>query len=176
LPKGYRAKPVENVLAEIASLKSRHVMLIDDNFIADPAYARQLLQAFRPLRLTWHTAVSADIGQHDDILDLMTETGCRSLFIGFESLNPASLRATNKLQNRREKYEDLVRKIHGHGMMVNARKYGGFVAFLASPGLMRFFGALGTSLSYPDLRDDTGAGHNSARASRKRVASSCSMV
>ena len=126
LPKGYRAKPIENVLAEIASLNSRHVMFIDDNFIADPAYARQLLQAFRPLHLTWHTAVSADIGQHDDILDLMVETGCRSLFIGFESLNPANLRTANKLQNKREKYEDLVRKIHGRGMMVNASVVFGF--------------------------------------------------
>lgn len=48
LPKGYRAKPIENVLAEIASLNSRHVMFIDDNFIADPAYARQLLQRSVP--------------------------------------------------------------------------------------------------------------------------------
>lgn len=126
LPKGYRAKPVENVLAEIASIKTRHVMFIDDNFIADPAYARQLLRAFRHLRLTWHTAVSANIGQHDDIIELMAETGCRSLFIGFESLNPTSLRMANKLQNRRDSYEDLVRQIHGHGMMVNASVVFGF--------------------------------------------------
>lgn len=126
LPKGYRAKPVERVLAEIASLTSRHVMFIDDNFIADPSYARQLLRALRRKGLTWHTAVSADIGEHDDIMDLMAETGCRSLFVGFESLNPASLRGVTKLQNRRDKYEDLVRKIHGHGMMVNASVVFGF--------------------------------------------------
>lgn len=126
LPKGYRAKPVERVLAEIASLNSRHVMFIDDNFIADPSYARQLLRAFRNLGLTWHTAVSANIGQHDDIIRLMAETGCRSLFIGFESLNPTSLRSANKLQNRRDSYEDIVRQIHGYGMMVNASVVFGF--------------------------------------------------
>jgi len=126
LPRGYRAKPVERVLAEIASRHSRHIMFIDDNFIADPSYARQLLHAFRPLGLTWHTAVSADIGQHDDIIALMSETGCRSLFIGFESLNPANLRTSRKIQNKRDRYEDLVRKIHKHGMMVNASVVFGF--------------------------------------------------
>ncbi len=126
LPQLYRAKPVDGVLAEIASLHSRHVMFIDDNFIADPSFARQLLRAFRHLGLTWHTAVSADIGHHDDIIALMAETGCRSLFIGFESLNPTNLRAANKLQNRRETYEGLVRKIHAHGMMVNASVVFGF--------------------------------------------------
>ena len=61
IPSGYRMKPVERVLREIHSLNSRHVMFIDDNFIADPSYARKLIRAMLPLDLTWHTAVSADI-------------------------------------------------------------------------------------------------------------------
>lgn len=126
LPKVYRAKPIENILAEITSLKSRHVMFIDDNFIADPSFARRLLGTFRHLGLTWHTAVSADIGQYDDIIELMAETGCRSLFIGFESLNPTSLRNASKLQNKRDTFEELVRKIHRYGMMVNASVVFGF--------------------------------------------------
>lgn len=126
LPGGYRKKPIRGVLAEIASLESRHVMFIDDNFIADPSYARELLKAFRNLGLTWHTAVSMDIGRHDDIIDLMAETGCRSLFVGFETLNPENLRAANKRQNRQDQYEQVVAKIHDRGMMVNASVVFGF--------------------------------------------------
>lgn len=126
LPPGYRAKPVESILQEIASLPDRHVMFIDDNFIANPAFARTLLKAFRPLGLTWHTAVSADIGRYDDILDLMAESGCRSLFIGFESLNPENLRAVNKKQNHIDEYEHMIAKIHNRGMMVNASVVFGF--------------------------------------------------
>ena len=126
LPTGYRAKPVLNILQEIASLTTRHVMFIDDNFIANPPFARRLLKALLPLGLTWHTAVSADIGRHDDIIDLMAASGCRSLFIGFETLNPASLRAANKQQNHIEEYERTVAKVHSRGMMVNASVVFGF--------------------------------------------------
>lgn len=123
---GYRVKPLESVLKEIRSLKSRHVMFIDDNFIADPAEARKILKAFIPLGLTWHTAVSADIGKYDDILDMMAESGCRSLFVGFETLNPASLHQAKKRQNRIEEYEQIISKIHSRGLMVNASVVFGF--------------------------------------------------
>jgi radical SAM superfamily enzyme YgiQ (UPF0313 family) len=126
LPAGYRIKPVRVVLREIASLPVKHVMFIDDNFIANPASARKLLNALRPLGLVWHTAVSADIGGHEDILDLMAESGCRSLFIGFESLNAENLRAADKRQNHIEEYGRTVSKIHSRGMMVNASVVFGF--------------------------------------------------
>lgn len=123
---GYRMKPIENILQEIKSVNSRHIMFIDDNFLANPPFARELLKKFLPLGLTWHTAVSADIGSHDDILDQMAESGCRSLFIGFETLNPKNLASTNKQQNHIEKYEEVVSKIHSRGIMVNASVVFGF--------------------------------------------------
>jgi radical SAM superfamily enzyme YgiQ (UPF0313 family) len=126
MPRGYRTKPVPAILEEIRSLGTRHVMFIDDNFIARPAFARRLLRAFRPLGLTWHTAVSADIGRHEDLLDLMAETGCRSLFVGFETLSRESLCEANKEQNRIEEYEHTIEKIHRRGMMVNASVVFGF--------------------------------------------------
>jgi radical SAM superfamily enzyme YgiQ (UPF0313 family) len=126
LPRGHRVKPTAQVLAEIASLGTRHVFFIDDNFIGSPEKARAILRAFLPLGLTWHTAVSADIGRHDDILDLMAQSGCKSLFIGFETLNARNLIACRKPQNRIEEYDRTIRKIHGRGMMVNASLVFGF--------------------------------------------------
>jgi len=128
LPRGYRMKSVGQVLHEIATLKTRHVMFIDDNFIADPAFARDLVRAFLPLGLVWHTAVSSDIGNHDDLLDLMAESGCKSLFIGFESLNASNLKGADKRQNRVEAYARTIGKIHRRGMMVNASVMFGFDA------------------------------------------------
>ena len=126
LPADYRAKPIDHILREIDSLDSPHVMFIDDNFIANPSFARELLKAFLPLRLTWHTAVSANIGVYDDILDLMAESGCRSLFIGFETLIAENLKLSNKRQNRVDAYGRTVSKIHDRGMMVNASVAFGF--------------------------------------------------
>lgn len=122
----YRAKPVANVINEIRSLNTHHVMFIDDNFIGDITYARQLLLALRDLHITWHTAVSADIGKHNDILDLMVESGCKTLFIGFETLTKGNLESCRKRQNTIVSYDETIRKIHERGMMVNASLAFGF--------------------------------------------------
>ncbi len=123
---GYRAKPIANVLAEIESLGTSHVMFVDDNLLGSPRYTRRLLAAMRPMGLTWHAAVSADIARHPKILDTMAETGCRSLFIGFESVNPANLAACRKVQNRTELYDETIAAIHDRGIMVNASIVFGF--------------------------------------------------
>lgn len=122
----YRSKPVEHVIREIESLGTRHVMFIDDNFIGNIGYARRLLKRMKALHLAWHTAVSADIGRHTEILDLMADSGCKSLFIGFETLGRNNLERCGKRQNRVEEYDQLIRQIHGRGMMVNASLVFGF--------------------------------------------------
>jgi radical SAM superfamily enzyme YgiQ (UPF0313 family) len=123
---GHRMKPVEKILAEVKAIGNRQVMFIDDNFIGTPEKARALLRKLAPLKLTWHTAVSADIGRHDDILDLMAESGCKSLYIGFETLNGRNLRSARKGQNRIEEYARTIAKIHSRRMMVNASLVFGF--------------------------------------------------
>lgn len=122
----YRMKPIENILYEIRSLGIPHVMFIDDNFIGDPSQARKLMLAMKPMELTWHAAVSADIGHREDLLDLMAESGCRSLFIGFESVNQRSLLRCRKTQNRIEHYDETIARIHRRGIMVNASLVFGF--------------------------------------------------
>ena len=117
---GYRHRSVASVLDEIKSKKTRHIMFVDDNFIGDPAFTRELLNAMRPLRLKWSAAVSANILDLPDLLDLMRDTGCRSLFIGFESLNADALAGVHKGQNRVARYEALVEALHSRGIMVNA--------------------------------------------------------
>jgi radical SAM superfamily enzyme YgiQ (UPF0313 family) len=119
--KGYR-----QILEEIESLQTTQVMFIDDNFIGNPDRARHFLRYHIPEGLTWHTSVSADIGKHEDILDLMALTGCKSLFIGFETLNPGNLEGCGKHQNRISEYESTIGKIHSRGMMVNASLIFGF--------------------------------------------------
>lgn len=116
----YRHRTVESVVAEIRSKRTRHVMFIDDNFIGDLSFARELLAALKPMRLKWSAAVSANIGEMPDLLDEMARTGCRSLFVGFESINAESLADVHKGQNRVSRFERLVESLHARGIMVNA--------------------------------------------------------
>lgn len=113
-------RPVEDVLRDITVLKTRHIMFIDDNFIGNPAWTAAFLKAIKPLKLKWSAAVSSNIVDMPDLLDDMRDTGCKSLFIGFESINSAAVGAVHKTQNCVSKYERLVGALHSRGIMVNA--------------------------------------------------------
>lgn len=115
----YVQRPIPDVIRDIQALGTRHILFIDDNFSGVPAYTRALLQALKPLHLHWSAAVTTKIGDHPALLDLMAETGCQSLFIGFESVNAASLRGVHK-NNRVEQYESLIEALHSRGIMINA--------------------------------------------------------
>jgi len=113
-------RPVEDVQRDISALKTRHIMFIDDNFIGNPAWTKNFLKAIKPLKLKWSAAVSSNIVDMPELLDEMMETGCKSLFIGFESINSAAIGAVHKTQNCVSKYERLVEALHQRGIMVNA--------------------------------------------------------
>ncbi len=53
-------------------------------------------------------------------LDAMRESGCRSLFIGFESINQRSIGDVRKSQNAVDRYDRLVAMLHEREIMVNA--------------------------------------------------------
>jgi radical SAM superfamily enzyme YgiQ (UPF0313 family) len=122
----YRNRPIANVLEEIKQLKTKHIMFIDDNLIGDIPWTRAFLEAIKPLGLKWNAAVSANILNHPDLLDQMEESGCHSLFIGFESINEQSVRSVQKFQNKRTDYERLIAELHKRGIMVNASLVFGF--------------------------------------------------
>jgi radical SAM superfamily enzyme YgiQ (UPF0313 family) len=117
--RAYIQRPIADVLSDIKALRTSHVLFIDDNFIGVPAYTRKLLGEIRNLNLKWSAAVTTRIVDYPELLDLMAETGCKSLFIGFESINNMALRGVNK-DNQFEKYEQLVEAIHRRGIMINA--------------------------------------------------------
>ena len=122
----YTPRSVDSVIEEIRSLGTRHVMFIDDNFIGDIRWTRDLVGAMKPLGLKWSAAVSTNIGQHPALLDDMAESGCQSLFIGFETTSRHALRSVQKHQNHVELYDDLIDGIHRRGIMINSSLVFGF--------------------------------------------------
>lgn len=122
----FRNRPVENVINEIKSLNTRHVMFIDDNFIGNINWTKEFIKAIKPLGLKWNAAVSTNIGLHLDLLDEMKQSGCQSLFIGFETTNKDSITSVNKHQNNVDTYEKLIDELHSRGIMINASIVFGF--------------------------------------------------
>ncbi|MCL2486650.1 MAG: B12-binding domain-containing radical SAM protein [Oscillospiraceae bacterium] len=115
----YVRRPVADVVRDIKSLKTRHIYFVDDNFIGDIEYTRELLGKLKGMNLKWNAAVTTKILNHPDLLDFMVETGCQSLFIGFESVNGTALAGVHK-DNNPALYERLAHELHKRGIMVNA--------------------------------------------------------
>jgi len=116
----YMRRPIADVLKDIESVSRRHILFIDDNFIGNPEYTIRLLRQLTPYHLKWSAAVSANVVKRPDILDLMADSGCQSLFVGLETLRQPSLVAVHKTQNVPDQYATLVSELHHRGIMVNA--------------------------------------------------------
>lgn len=122
----YRNRPVSKVIDEIKQSDFRQIMFIDDNLLGSTDWLREFLPELKKLRIIWHGAVSANIIYHSEIIELMSDSGCRSLFIGFESIHHDSLQSVKKFQNKTSDYERLIKLLHEHGIMVNSSLVFGF--------------------------------------------------
>ena len=113
-------RDIDIVLDEIKALNKKHIMIIDDNFTGNPKWTREFLTRLKDLHIRWNAAVSINIAFDEDMLDLMKESGCQGLFIGFESINQKAISNVHKVQNHTVDYERAVRNIHDRGIMINA--------------------------------------------------------
>ena len=116
----YLNRRPEDVIKDIKAAGTNHIMFIDDNFAGNPEWTKNFLRMIMPMKLQWQAAVSINAAKDAELLDLMKQSGCRSLFIGFESINPQSLKNVRKIQNSADEYEYAIREIHKRGIMVNA--------------------------------------------------------
>jgi radical SAM superfamily enzyme YgiQ (UPF0313 family) len=68
----------------------------------------------------WQAAATVQSVLRPGLLEKAVESGLRSLFVGFETLNPKNLQAQHKYQNINRDYSAAIRRLHDLGVMVNA--------------------------------------------------------
>lgn len=112
----YRVRPVEDVINEIGDWKGGFVFFVDDNIAGIPSYAKELFRALIPLEIKWFSQASLRIVKDRELLALAQRSGCKGLFIGFESLSQESLKAMGKSMNFVNEYREAVKLIHDHGV------------------------------------------------------------
>jgi len=123
----YRYRSVEKTLRDIEianSFNSGTKFFVDDNFTANKQRTKEILRGMlrEGIKTHWSAQVRIDIAKDPELLRLMAESGCNTLYIGFESINPETL----KLYNKKQSLEDIkygIKKIqdfgiHIHGMFV----------------------------------------------------------
>lgn len=121
-----RQRPVEEVVAEVASLPERFFIFVDDSLTADSRYARRLFAALRPLGKLWVSQATLQIADDAALVRTAAEAGCIGLFVGLETFSGRNLGSVDKDFNRVDDYRDRVRFLHAHGIGVEAGIVFGF--------------------------------------------------
>jgi radical SAM superfamily enzyme YgiQ (UPF0313 family) len=120
--KTFRFRPVDHVLAELGKI-GRLVMFADDNVMIHKAYSEALFEGMASLDKHWIGQCSLATVKKLDNVRLMARSGCKALFIGFESIDEETVKHTGKRQNRPSMYREIVDMLHDHGISV----WGSFV-------------------------------------------------
>ncbi len=118
----YRRRPAHAVLAELRTLPPKPLkFFVDDNFTADREGVKELLRAMIPLRQRWVTQMSIHAAHDEELLDLLHQSGCQGVLIGFESLDPVTLKSMGKSFNAmRGGYGEALKNLRRHKIRLYA--------------------------------------------------------
>jgi radical SAM superfamily enzyme YgiQ (UPF0313 family) len=118
--RSFYVQAVDEALAEIDRLPGKHLYFLDDHLFGNVRFANSLFDGMRGMGRLWQAAGTVASVLQPGLLEKAVECGLRSLFVGFETLNPDNLRAQRKGQNLNRDYSAAIRRLHSLGVMVNA--------------------------------------------------------
>jgi anaerobic magnesium-protoporphyrin IX monomethyl ester cyclase len=117
----YRHRATDSILEELKRYRGKNVFFCDDNFAARPELTKELLRGMiaNGIKLKrWGAQVRVDAARDDELLSLMKRSGCGIVYIGFESINPATLEGYNKQQTV-EDIEAAISRFHDYGIRIH---------------------------------------------------------
>ena len=117
--RSFYTQTVDAALAEIERLPGRHLYFLDDHLFGDRRFASALFDGMRGMGRLWQAAGTVNAVLAPGLLERAVDAGLRSLFVGFETLNPANLAEQRKYQNMRRDYAGAIRRLHDLGVMIN---------------------------------------------------------
>lgn len=109
------------LVAEIEALGRKNIIFVDDNLFINTSKAKELFQALIPLNIRWACLISIDVAKNNQLLDLMSKSGCVAAAIGFESIDKTNLKQMKKgwyVQN--DAHIVAIQKFHDLGIMIYA--------------------------------------------------------
>lgn len=118
-----RRKTADMIVEELKRAGEKVIFFVDDNLFYDRESAIELFDKLAPLKKKWACQISMDVAKDEELLIKMKKAGCFLVLMGFESLNPESLKEMHKAANVTADYEAVIKTIYKHGLLI----YGTFV-------------------------------------------------
>lgn len=122
----YRFRPVQDVINEVKPLTGKYLAIVDDNIAGHRGRAKELFKALAPYKKKWISQVTTSFTLDEELVKLAAQAGCVAMYIGYESLSPASLEEVGKSFNIIHRYKEGIKKMHDHGIIIHASFVFGF--------------------------------------------------
>jgi radical SAM superfamily enzyme YgiQ (UPF0313 family) len=117
----FRTHSIERVLQELEIHKGNaYTFFADDIFTANKKRVKELLHKMiaRDLTPLWGAQVRTETVDDPELLQMMRDSNCMNVYVGFESINPRTLKLFNKKQDL-GKIERSIERFHAHGIKIH---------------------------------------------------------
>ena len=123
-----RRRPIENIAKMIEKTKKKKMFFyfLDNNIFADPEYARELFNELKQHKIRWVGSSSLDIAKNDEDLELLKQSGCVELLIGYEIFSLSSEKEKRGKYSLADEYLSLTKKIKKKGIAIKEQFILGF--------------------------------------------------
>jgi radical SAM superfamily enzyme YgiQ (UPF0313 family) len=122
----YRIKPVAQVIAEIDAIleiwRDPFLEFADDNTFVHKKWSKEFLRELQKRDVRWFTETDVSAADDLELVDLMADSGCQQVLVGFESPNRNSLDGIDRgnwKSKRRDSYERFIDEMQSRGVTVN---------------------------------------------------------
>ena len=116
----FRGRPVDHLVDEIKSIKSKSLFFADASLTINPNYSKELFKAMGK-ETNKYSEAFANVNvltRDDDFLSLAAEAGFYNWYVGIESISQENINLSGKGTNKVENYAKAIQKVKDHGMMV----------------------------------------------------------
>jgi len=117
---------IEKELVFLSRFRSRKLFVVDDNFTLKRDRSLQLMELFRKFGFRWMGFSNLSVSDDDEYMKALADSGCISLFIGFESLHFQDHLSKNRSYGTPGAMAQAVDRIHEHGIGIQGSFIFGF--------------------------------------------------
>ena len=116
-----RRRPVDSILSYIGQHDDKEYKFFAPNFTLNKAWVREFCTALldRHLHIRWSCTTRADLLRDDEILELMSRSGCKRIAVGVESIIDSDLDAIDKKTDS-DTIVQSIRRVKARGMQYKA--------------------------------------------------------